>query len=226
MITAISAHKLENMDKKHFLEIERAKANAYNLFSSLLCEPEPELLDENAIFKNLETYLRQLLPDADINLKALYRQSPGYDIQQLRIEYARLFIGPFKVPAPPYSSLYFGEKIVMGEATVWVKNFYRHAGLEFDSGLHDLPDHVAVETEFLYYLLYNEIVTIDQGFIDDAKAFWVRQKEFTEKHYHIWVPDFCDKVIQNTNFDYFKIIFINFKLFIAEVNIPEFPNYR
>ena len=211
------------MNAGQFIEKEKLRANAYNLFSSLLCEPEPSLMQETAIFKNLENYLRKLLPETDIDFSLLYTQVASLSIQKFQVEYARLFIGPFKVPAPPYSSLYLGEDILMGDTTVWVKNFYRDTGLEFDTELRDLPDHAAVETEFIYYLIYNEFNNLDRGFTDEAKLFWDRQKTFTGQHYNLWIPKLCDKVIENTELDYFKIIFKYLKLLVTEVRQPDFP---
>ena len=211
------------MDRKQFIEIEKLRLNSFNLFSSLMIEPDDELLREGAVFRNLESFLAQLLPEKENKLGDLHSQIEKNAFQELQVEYARLFIGPFKVPAPPYSSLHLGEEMVMGNATVWVNNFYQELGLEFDSELRDLPDHAAVETEFLYYLIYNEIKTLDQGFIDDAKAFWQRQKIFTEKHYNVWIPKLCDKVIENTELEYFKIIFQSLKDLVIEVEVPDFP---
>ena len=211
------------MNAGQFIETEKIRANIYNLFSSLLCEPDPKLAGEPAIFKNLESYLKKLLPETNIDFSACLNRPSNQGIQQLQVEYARLFTGPFKVPAPPYGSLYLGENTLMGETTVWVQRFYEDAGLEFDTELRDLPDHAAVETEFIYYLIYNEFSQLDQGFTDEAKLFWKRQKTFAEKHYNRWIPLFCDKVMENTQLDYFKVIFQYLKLFVTQIKQPEFP---
>lgn len=211
------------MNTTNFIEIEKQRANAFNLFSSLLLEPDGEMLADGTIFKNLGFYLSELFPGKENEVSKLYSQIEKHSLQELQVEYARLFIGPFTVPSPPYSSLYFGEEIIMGNTTVWVKNFYEEAGLEFDAELKDLPDHAAVETEFMYYLIYNEVNTIDQGFLDDAQLFWERQKTFTEKHYNIWIPQFCDKVIEYSELEYFKIIFRNLKDLVTESKQPSFP---
>jgi TorA maturation chaperone TorD len=173
------------MDRKQFIKTEELRSSAFNLFSLLLLEPEEELLREPSVFLNLGTYLNELHPGIGNELIKLPGMLEGYTLQQLQVEYARLFIGPFKVPVPPYSSIHFGENILMGETTLWVEKFYNYAGLEFDPELKDLPDHVAIETEFLYYLIFNQLHAYDQGFYDDARALWDKQKIFFEKHYKI-----------------------------------------
>ncbi len=211
------------METNRFFKIEKLISNAFNLFSSLLLEPDAELIREEVIFSNLGSYLNELLPGKGDELANLPAQIKKHSLQELQVEYARLFIGPFKVLAPPYSSLHLGEEIVMGNATVWVQDFYRDAGLEFDRELRDLPDHAAVETEFLYYLIFNELSTLDQGFYDDSLLFWEKQKTFFEKHYKLWIPKLCDKVIQYSEIDYFKIIFQSLKALVLDLEIPDFP---
>lgn len=211
------------MDKKQFIKTEQLRSSAFNIFSLLLLEPDEELLHETSLFQNLGTYLNELLPGKGDEMKNVPVLLKNYSYQQLQVEYARLFIGPFKVPVPPYSSIHLGENLLMGEASIWVENFYRETGLEFDAELKDLPDHVAIETEFMYYLIFNELNTIDQGFCDDSKAFWDKQKIFFENHYRKWVPIFCEKVIQNTKLDYYKIICKYLKLLVTEVQILNFP---
>ena len=44
----------------------------------------------------------------------------------------------------------------MGDSTMAVLQHYEDAGFEVDEGFRDLPDHIAVELEFLYVLLFRE----------------------------------------------------------------------
>ena len=212
------------MDVNHFIEIEKHRAGAYNLFSSLMCEPEPEISSNKDLFNYLGSYLDYLMPDNSNHIKDALKESLNVTQQQLQIEYARLFVGPFAVPAQPYSSLHLGESIVMGDATVWVEKFYKSVGVEFDYDIKDLPDHAVVESEFMYYLIFNEISALEEGDYDRAKMFWEKQKTFTSEHYNIWMPKLCTKVIDNSELDYFKIIFQNLDSFISSSEIPDFPN--
>lgn len=67
---------------------------------------------------------------------------------RLQNEYVRLFINALpEVPCAPYGSVYL-EGSVMGESTVRVGEIYRKYGMETT----ELPDHIAVESEFLAWL--------------------------------------------------------------------------
>ena len=83
------------------------------------------------------------------------------NLDSLQSEFARLFVGPYDLPAPPYGSVYLeGERRIMGESTVDASNRYRDSGLTTSESFRDPPDHIAAELEFMYFLVYSEIDTI------------------------------------------------------------------
>ncbi len=51
-------------------------------------------------------------------------------MEPLKVEFSKLFVGPYKLFAAPYGSVYLDdERKVMGDSTLDVKNRYREAGL-------------------------------------------------------------------------------------------------
>ena len=64
---------------------------------------------------------------------------------ELRVEYNRLFVGPGKLPCPPYESVYRTDRVegeigtLMGPSALDVKNRYAEAGLEISKKLQGLP---------------------------------------------------------------------------------------
>ncbi|HEX9714131.1 MAG TPA: molecular chaperone TorD family protein [Desulfurivibrionaceae bacterium] len=82
--------------------------------------------------------------EAGALLEAMHSLAPV----RLQNEYVRLFINALpEVPCAPYGSVYL-EGSVMGESTVRVGEIYRKYGMETT----ELPDHIAVESEFLAWL--------------------------------------------------------------------------
>ncbi len=108
----------------------------------------------------------------------------------LAVEYTRLFInGMPRATCLPYESVY-REGTVMGASTLAVKARYSQAGLQVLDGFGDLPDHVAVELEFLYYLL-------DKG---DGEA----HDSFLRDHLSQWVPAFSEAIDQNGQLFFYR----------------------
>ena len=125
---------------------------------------------------------------------------------ELRVEYNRLFVGPGKLPCPPYESVYSadraeGEKgTLMGPAAMDAKKRYAEAGLEVSKSFTDYPDHIAVELEFMHFLCSKE-AEASRG----EKENWQRkEKEFFEKHIRTWAEVFSDRVLRSTNSLFYK----------------------
>lgn len=211
------------MDERDFIFSEHARASVFNVFSALLCQPEEELIQNDQVFDTLELALNNVNPACSEIVGRMQEAAKQSTAQELLIEYTRLFIGPFKTLVSPYSSLYFGSETLMSDETVWVIDFYRKAGLKFDQETKEVPDHIAIETEFLYWLIHNEIKALDSGDRDRAFSLWENQQEFFAKHYKKWAPEFCTRITTETNNEYFKLLSECFNKFITDVEIPAFP---
>jgi TorA maturation chaperone TorD len=211
------------MNKKDFTDIEKARATVFNMFTALLCQPEEGLLKTPNVFDTLERALKVVLPESSGHVGQIRETLKQSAVQDLLVEYTRLFIGPFKTLAPPYSSLYFGHDTLMSDKTMWVVNCYKKSGFVFNGRIQDVPDHVTIETEFLYCLLHNEIRALDSGDGDGARRLWENQKEFFDGHYRKWVPAFCERVASETNNEYFRVLSKCLQEFIRGVGIPGFP---
>ncbi|NQV32336.1 MAG: molecular chaperone TorD family protein [Phycisphaeraceae bacterium] len=212
------------MDKQHFSNFECARAGIFNGFTALLCQPEEGLIEDTDIFDTLKLAFDVACPDCSALVLQMQEAVKENTTQELLVEYAKLFIGPFKTLAPPYSSLYFGSDMLMNDETIWVMNCYKKAGLEFDKKLNDVPDHVAVETEFMYYLIHSELKELDAGNRDNAHAFWEHQQTFFTRHYKKWVPQFCEKILSATENEYYKKLSESLNSFVNQVEIPAFTS--
>jgi len=110
--------------------------------------------------------------------------------EMLAVEYTRLFIAAIpELPCAPYESM-VRENIVMGNSTLEVLDFYGNAGLKVMENFHDLPDHMAVELEFLYYLANSGNVEAHDNFM--------------QKHFSKWVPKFCEQVEENDRIGFYR----------------------
>ena len=100
-------------------------------------------------------------------------------IEELAIDHARLFVGPFALLAPPYGSVYLeGERRLMGDSTLAVGECYREVGLEVAAGFNGTPDHIAAELEFMHFLVVKELEALAGGDLVRAQHFRQKQKLF------------------------------------------------
>jgi len=111
-------------------------------------------------------------------------------LRKLQSQYVSLFINALPgVPCPPCGSFYL-EGTLMGESTVWVDHLYRKYGLETD----EIPDHIAVELEFL-------------GFLADPRAS-ARTEDFDAllDHLRSWAPEFLERVHEHDDSGFYRAV--------------------
>ena len=126
-------------------------SEALKLLSSMyLCQPAREAV---------ESWKAALAEDSSIFLDDLKKAVNGIDttsdeqLDELLWEYTRLFIGPYRLPCPPWESVYTSpKKLMMQEAADQVLLLYREAGLTINTA-DVLPDHIGAELNFLAVLL-------------------------------------------------------------------------
>jgi putative dimethyl sulfoxide reductase chaperone len=180
---------------------------AYSLFAAFLCRPEPDVAGEQA-WSCLQQLHRDLGLNAAQELDELGRWLCNGEnrLDELRLEHARLFVGPFALPAPPYGSFYRDNRRVMGDSTVEVLQHYREAGLEVAAESVELPDHIAVLLDFLATLCETESGLRQKGKHDEADALRKQHDRFLGEHLLSWVPQFAQAVRENAMLPYYQSV--------------------
>ncbi len=126
-------------------------------------------------------------------------------LHELRLEYSRLFVGPFSLPCPPYES-YYRENRVMGDSTMDVMRYYNNVGLEISPEFKDVPDHVVLETDFLATLYDAENDALEQGNTSAAENIRTVRDRFIKEHANCWLPVFTQAVKDNAILPYYPVL--------------------
>ncbi len=121
-------------------------------------------------------------------------------IEELSIEYTRLFIGPGPHISPHESmNIEFknpNDAVLWGPQTVKVKKFIEAAGLSYDESFSGMPDHVSAELEFMQRLAEKEAQAWAEQDIEAAANILEIEKRFFNEHLSQWVSRFCDKIVE------------------------------
>ena len=89
-----------------------------------------------------------------------------------QLAYTRLFIGSFKMEAPPYASYYLDDDHLMnGQPAVEVAAVYRQFGIELDSSQIAPPDHLRYLLAFCALLARRFEETGDEAFAESYADF-------------------------------------------------------
>jgi len=187
------------------LSKERARAEVFRLLSACLCEPEKDAFLQEGLFDHLGRALGRVRPGAEAPAREMKAALSAETEEALRVEHARLFVGPNELPAPPYGSVYLEKgRTVMGRSTVDVVAFYRSEGVHVDDEAAELPDHIAVELEFVHYLITRELAELEAGNREAAARLGRKQEEFLQRYVLPWAPRWCADVASHTESAYYS----------------------
>lgn len=141
----------------------------------------------------------------------------GYDVTQhlageleavtecLREQYTQTFVGPGS-HISLYASVYCdNEGQLWGDSTVWVKRFIERTGLSFKDNWDSIPDHITVELELMQRLTAYEaqLWVLDSSHssknTEKQLCQCLRvQEQFLSEHLCVWIPQFCERVLQTS----------------------------
>ncbi|HLN62600.1 MAG TPA: molecular chaperone TorD family protein [Symbiobacteriaceae bacterium] len=114
-------------------------------------------------------------------------------------EYHRLFVGPGRVVASPYESVYTSpDGLLMRDATLFVKAFYLEFGLAETADHSEPEDHLATELEFYAFLQAKLLTALRDGQNADAVRWYEAQERFWREHLSNWVSPFAQRVLDDT----------------------------
>lgn len=203
---------------------ESARRDTYKAFAECFHLPNKALPTRLA---SLEKNLGLLGSEAFSHALLLRHQDQGPgDMEKLRVDFARLFVGPYSLFAPPYGSVYLEkDHRVMENSTIDVRERYREAGLDISENFKDAPDHIAAELEFMYFLIFNEIEAIQSDAPEIACDHLFRQRSFLQNHLGLWAGDFARKVKRHAKNDFYHNLATALQIFIAE-DLAEISNIK
>lgn len=193
------------MKKQKFILRKEVRRETYRLLAQCYYTP-----DENTIesFKTLTELAGQYCENDE-------KTSIDDDFTSILVDHTRLFVGPYQILAPPYGSIYMENAgMVMGESTIDAINRYKESGLNVV--LKEIPDHVAIELEFMYFLIFKEIEQTINHSLEKAIHYQTKQREFLDNHLGRWVFTFADGIIDNAETNFYKSLALFTKRFIRD----------
>lgn len=195
------------MDNNELVIKKAIVGDCYRLLAACFYQPDKSLFIQENLLGNLKEGLKRICPPASSFVEKMEEALSKYTDEELLVNYAKLFVGPYELIAPPYGSVYIDkERKVMGDSTIKTMDFYREAGLEISKDFKELPDHIAVELEFMYYLIFKEVEALGSSDIDAARRYAEMQNRFINSFLGLWINDFCEKIKNGTDNEFYKAL--------------------
>ena len=160
----------------------------YRLASMLFLEPSSELLrDAASVIKAImDAGCGGLGRDTLESLRSAIEDSMG-GVEELKVEHTRLFVNAYpRLECPPYETVYREKRrSLMGRHALDMAAFLEEIGLEPSESFKEPPEHIAVEMEAMFYLIYRWLR--EKGGMADLCPQWKLYKS----HLAAWIPEYA-----------------------------------
>lgn len=180
------------------------RSRLYGLLGMAFAFPDAELYEavRDGTVAKAVAQICLALPHDLAGAATLALSAAGSSSAELESEYIRLFdVGAAGPPCPLYGGVYVGDRMkVMEDAT----RFYNFFGLRLSPAMHELPDHITTELEFLHYLTFREAEAHERGV--DAAALVRAERDFLARHLCRWLPPLRARLAKQTTVPFFPAL--------------------
>ncbi len=113
-------------------------------------------------------------------------------LDNLQSEYTYLLLGPNKLPAPPWESVYLTrERTIFQASTLNVRQTYLKYQFLPANYPHEADDHLALELDFMSLLAKMASEHFEENKVEEVKKVLYDQKTFLEEHLLVWIGEFA-----------------------------------
>ncbi|AGA69156.1 putative component of anaerobic dehydrogenase [Desulfitobacterium dichloroeliminans LMG P-21439] len=203
------------MNRQHCADQEFARTILYQFLAMTFYEPADNFLvelEQEDSKKDLLEASRLLLEVKGVELmQEILHTLDGVNNagklghQDLKAEYTRLFLGPMSPACPPYESYFDTNRpqefqgTLMGPSSEAMEIALAEEGLELTLDYAELSDHVAIELEFMYYLLSRAYAEEK-----DSDVYLKKANAFFMEHLFPWLPKFGAKLSKESRHPFYK----------------------
>lgn len=181
-----------------------ARQDLCRFLAACYYEPGPEFAEEK-LFDSMLQAAGRVDPALAADARRLGEQYSAAEPQGLLLDYARLFLGPTNVLAKPYGSAWLeADGGLMQDSTTAVVALYEEGGFDIADDFRELPDHIAVELEFLYLLLFRENEARRNADAQALEAASALRRRFLAEHLGRWVGRFAAAVASGAQSSFYR----------------------
>lgn len=116
-------------------------------------------------------------------------------LSELYNEYMRLFIGPQKLIAPPWESVYRSKSgLLFQENTLTVRDIYHKHGFQPEGYPHVPDDSLALELDFMGRMAERSLAALTHGNSDEFTSSLAAQESFLRIHLLFFLPKLLERM--------------------------------
>jgi putative dimethyl sulfoxide reductase chaperone len=194
---------MTNLEVQEKAEGARIRSNIYGFLSSMFREE----ISAERLRQIKGPDIKEVLSEMGIQYEIFSKKDQDQLLEDLAVEYARLFLGPDKHISPHEAVHHQRDDgdwgTHWGGSTVDVKKFIETTGLEYKQEYSGMPDHISVELDFMKEAAGREAQAIEEKDWEGALYCQKMEKKFICDHLIKWIPTFCDKIISQAEISFY-----------------------
>jgi len=193
-------------DRDTMVRASDSLARTYIIIGRLLLEiPRAQILSSaEAVFTCIQDDLGHIAPELPDDMERL-REAMSESLSDIAADYAALFAGVKKLPAPPWESCYVsGKRQVCTEVTESVRLAYLQACLYLESRDAQPEVHIGLELQFLGVMWGRIAAALEAGENDLALEISAQRWDFIAGHLSRWASEFCNDLERAAGTEYYR----------------------
>ncbi len=191
-----------------------ARADLCRFLAACYYEPSADFAEER-LMASLQAAAARISPELAAHADRLAAAFDAVPLQDLLVDYTRLFLSAPQALARPYASVWLSsEPGLMQDSVDELLKLYEQGGLQIDADFQDLPDHVAVELEFLYLLIWQHSQALAAGDDQARQAVAVLRSSFLLGHLGRWLGGFILAVHEHAQCAFYEELAEMTELFV------------
>lgn len=195
-------------------EIFELRYSVYTFLARCLREePDASLIDnllDGEILLNFPSWvendkIEDAYQYANSLTKYLAAKSPADVLAELENVYEELFLGPGKLMAPPWESVYLNyDGLTFGPQTLDVREYYARHGLAIRKIHREPDDHIAYELEFYARLCAEMRAALVEQDLEKSRYLLSEMKGFLDEHLMLWIDLLAEKVVNHDSSGFYS----------------------
>ena len=194
---------MSNIEIKEKAEGARIRSNIYGFLSSMFREE----ISAERLQQIKGPAIKEVLYEMGIQYDIFSQKDQDQLLEDLAVEYTRLFLGPDKHISPHEAVHHQRDDgdwgVHWGGSTVDVKKFIETTSLEYKQEYSGMPDHISVELDFMKEAAGREAQALEEKDWEGALYCQKMEKKFICDHLIKWIPPFCDKIISQAEISFY-----------------------
>ena len=185
--------------KEVILTLMAGRAYVFSLLHKMLgAEPTKTLMDAVSSEESMQAVALFESEDSDAakklgNVLLACRGMDEERLDRVREEYTRLFIGPDKLIAAPWESVYTTkERALFQESTLAVRGWYQNYGYELAQAPNYPDDHISPMLHFLALTTERAAACVRDDVLCGYRNMLEGQKLFEQNHILNWVHQYAE----------------------------------